>query len=188
MPIPVSITSIRTAADAFATSWMDKRSVTPPALVNLTALPSRLISTCLSRSGSPSTGGRGTRGRSTRRSRPWRLDAGATVASACSRTRQLEGDVLHCSLPASIFEKSRMSSMTCNRCRPTRGRWSRTRAARASAACRTAAWSCRARRSSASGFHGSCVPGTRSWHGRPTRRRRGHGATRLRGGCAPSRR
>ena len=49
---------------------VDSRSVTPPRSVNLTALPSRLISTCRSRCGSPSMGGSGTRGRSARRPGP----------------------------------------------------------------------------------------------------------------------
>ena len=82
-----------------ATSRVERRSVTPPALVNLTALPSRLISTCRSRCGSPSSG----------RQRHARQIGAQGQALARRRRRddrqrllehvgQLEGDALHVQL------------------------------------------------------------------------------------------
>ena len=91
--------------------------MTPPCLVNLTALPSRLISTWRSRCGSPSSGGSGIRGRSARSARPWRSPpARRSPAPAPARRPCANGTLSTRSLPASIFEKSRMSSMTCIRC------------------------------------------------------------------------
>ena len=86
-------------------------SRTSPCSVNLTALPSRLTSTWRSRPASPTHGRPAPAGR--RRGRAQALALGGQArprrASTRAAARSSNGDASSSSLPASIFEKSRMS-------------------------------------------------------------------------------
>ncbi len=112
IPIPVSITSNVTCSNSPWSGTDVTFSSTRPFSVNLMALPRRLVSTCLSRAGSPSTlieAPSGTMWLSRNpfwSARPARL----SVISATNEFR-LNGLVSRASLPASIFEKSRISLM-----------------------------------------------------------------------------
>ena len=97
--------------------------------VNLIALPTRLISTWRSRTGSPTSDARHVGGDVAASARALSRARAARAARSTSSTTlaQVEArPASSSSLPASIFEKSRMSLMTCEqrlgrRARPSRG-------------------------------------------------------------------
>ena len=100
----------RICPDRRAPAGLDR---TPPSSVNLMALPTRFTRIWRRRPGSP-TAGRGTSGR--RRADgapgPCRAARMASIsATSSSRPRRSKASVSSSSLPASIFEKSRMSLM-----------------------------------------------------------------------------
>ena len=113
IPIPVSRTEKRSSAAPSPTSSTLTVSTTSPRSVNLIALPSRLMSTWRSRTGSPIRR-LGTSGRaSASSSRPFWWARSATVLSADSISASSANSMVsRSSRPASIFEKSRMSLMT----------------------------------------------------------------------------
>ena len=114
MPMPVSRT-----AKATSPSTRPTCRVTPPVAVNFTALASRLRSTCWSRWVSVMIVD-GTLGPiSTASVRPF---SSACGPSACSRSpsssASTTGPATSSARPASIFERSRMSSMSRSRSEP----------------------------------------------------------------------
>ncbi len=113
MPIPVSMTSNLSPP---AVPGELTRTTTSPASVNLMALPARLISTCRRRMGSPRTAA-GTAGSSSQRSSSPLARARTPKISIVSSmiSRRAKSICSSSSLPASIFEKSRMSLMICSR-------------------------------------------------------------------------
>ena len=112
MPMPVSDTSNRSRTPASAGPSRRTCSTIAPCRVNFTAFESRFDRTCRSRRTSP-TSASGTSpsiSHDSRTSRPWRRGAN-DFTSASSRSRRRNGCGSGTSLPASIFEKSRMSLM-----------------------------------------------------------------------------
>jgi hypothetical protein len=117
MPMPVSLTSIRSRSSSPPSSSTRTRSEMLPASVNLTALPARLSRICPSRSGSPLSCRRASSGvTSMCRPRPFSatlcpisadrlFSTSSSVKSTCSRL----------SRSASILEMSRMLLMTPSR-------------------------------------------------------------------------
>ncbi len=117
MPMPESATSKRTCCRLPCTCSSSPRSRTQPVSVNLTALASRLISAWASRVGSPrSRGGRWSV--SSTSSSPFSAARPRTI-SKLPATRSSSANSVSCStiLPASIFDRSRMSLITCSRWR-----------------------------------------------------------------------
>ena len=112
MPMPVSDTSNRSTTPAPPASSRRTRRAIRPRCVNFTAFESRFAKTCRSRRPSP-TSASGTPSSTSHdsvTSRPRRRGANDfTSASSRSRRRNARGS--RTSLPASIFEKSRMSLM-----------------------------------------------------------------------------
>ncbi|KWV84676.1 hypothetical protein PFLmoz3_05714 [Pseudomonas fluorescens] len=115
-PMPVSCTLMRNCTLSSCSSSIIARATMVPSRVNLIALLIRLVRICLSRSGSP-TNARGV-------SRYTRLTSSSCLACAagarmvkvsCSKSRRLKGTLSSTSLPASIFEKSRISLMMPSR-------------------------------------------------------------------------
>ena len=108
-PGPESRTSKRSRAPSRAT-----RTPTPPRSVNFTALPMRLTSTCRSRAGSP-TISRGVSGEMTlASSNPFAIARGASNSTTLStKGASAKASWRSSNLPASILEKSRMSSISC---------------------------------------------------------------------------
>ncbi|MNL17000.1 hypothetical protein D3C87_1380690 [compost metagenome] len=87
-----------------------------PSRVNLMALLTRLVRICLSRSGSPTSDSGVSRYTRLTSSSCLAWAAGARmVRVSCSRSRRLNGIWSSTNLPASIFEKSRISLMIPNR-------------------------------------------------------------------------
>ena len=120
MPMPVSRTSARSHSEPSRAIGRIART-TSPSSVNLTALPTRLLRICRSRTGSP----RIWRGRSSERSHITSSDfscAGAAISwMTSSASWQIETGIRSSvSLPASIFEKSRMSLMITRSASPER--------------------------------------------------------------------
>ena len=113
MPMPVSATVICTVCTSSLFSFTLTCSETSPFCVNLMALPTRLRTTCRSRRPSPVTHS-GTSGAISQISSS--ALSSARKASVCSvSSRQflrLKSTFSNSTLPASIFEKSRMSLMT----------------------------------------------------------------------------
>ena len=111
MPMPVSRTEKRSVTRSSAeTSVRTVTTTISPLSVNLTALVQRLMSTCSSRSGSP-TSRAGTSGAVfISSSRPFCCAFRPTMAVTRSNTPcRLNSRCSSSSLPASTFEKSRMS-------------------------------------------------------------------------------
>ena len=120
MPTPVSCTLMRTWAAPAASSSSATRTTTSPSAVNLTALPTRLATTCRSRNGSPRSIMGASCGMNCRASsRPLAAAGCANMASASSTaSTRLKSVDSSARWPDSIFEKSRMSLITPNRWRP----------------------------------------------------------------------
>ena len=122
MPMPVSLTSTRRhRAARRSRARRSTRTTTSPRSVNLTALPTRFVSTWRRRRG------RRARRRARRRrsqavsSSPWRAPAGRAARRCPRRARaRSKSCSSSSSLPASIFEKSRMSLMTPSSASPER--------------------------------------------------------------------
>ena len=116
MPMPESLTSKRSNPSGEPSRGARTRRTTSPRSVNFTALPTRLTSTCFRRSGSPSTRA-GTRGSTTSTSSmPFSSARRASRSSASSiNCRRSKLVVASSTRPASILEKSRMSSMSWSR-------------------------------------------------------------------------
>ena len=113
MPIPVSRTAnVNITRPSPSVASVPSASVTVPSLVNLTALPSRFTSTCRRRSASTTTVPGRSAGTSHRSVRPFwaaRCSNDSTVVLASIASDVGTGSIFI--RPASIFEKSRMSSM-----------------------------------------------------------------------------
>ena len=112
MPIPLSRTLKRRL---IAAPWLYTGCMLiaiDPRLVNLIALPIRLISTCLKRVGSPTTkaGDSGPKVQAIARSFSCALGI-STCKQSSTVWRRSKGICSRLSLPASILEKSRMSLM-----------------------------------------------------------------------------
>ncbi len=108
-PIPVS----RTAKRHFPGSGAGAMEIAiSPRSVNFTALPTRLKSTWRRRNGSPSTASGSPGSSRANRRKPLAEAAGSSALTTVSTTRRgASGTRSISSLPASIFEKSRMSPM-----------------------------------------------------------------------------
>ncbi|MNE14606.1 hypothetical protein D3C80_1074910 [compost metagenome] len=92
------------------------RATMVPSRVNLIALLTRFVRICLSRSGSPTSDSGVSRYTRLTSSSCLAWAAGARmVRVSCSRSRRLNGIWSSTSLPASIFEKSRISLMMPSR-------------------------------------------------------------------------
>ena len=112
MPIPVSCTEKHSRASRAVCNSAPTRTATSPCSVNLMALPIRLTSTCLRRTGSP-TSSSGTLGSNKHFSfrpfcRAWKL---SPFTISATHSRKLNSTFSSSTFPASIFEKSRMSLM-----------------------------------------------------------------------------
>ena len=119
MPIPVSVTSKRTQRPRALGSPSVTRTVISPSEVNLTALETRFVSTCWSRKRSPTTCSRARRSTNARRSRPLPRAFSASSSTASSTASDSENSASSSSsLPASIFDRSRMSLMIVSSCSP----------------------------------------------------------------------
>ncbi len=113
MPIPVSHTASSMPSSASVSSVMRATIVTSPRSVNLIAFPTRFVSTCLSRLGSPCTAPGNVGGMTAASSMPFSFAFGANrSATSSTMTRTSMSTRSTVILPASIFEKSRMSLMT----------------------------------------------------------------------------
>ena len=112
MPMPVSLTSKRKRTDASSRASTATPMTTSPRSVNLTALLPRFSSTCPRRDGSP-TSASGSSGGSTKSSSSPFSSAFSPIrlARLSITSDRLNGIASMSSLPASIFEKSRMSLM-----------------------------------------------------------------------------
>ena len=140
MPMPVSVTW-KVIQSSLPSACRRTSSVTPPSSVNLEALERRLNRTCRTRVTSarmePTSGGQSTVMRlrffSTRGEMVARTSSTSTDTSKVSRYSSI--------LPASIFERSRMSLMRASRCFPAA--WIFLRSGIASSSPRSAAssWS-----------------------------------------------
>ena len=119
IPIPVSRTSKRTRTFADSCSTSFTLMTTSPEGVNFTAFEARLSRICLMRPASP-TSIAGTSGRQYAiSSRPLACAASARrTASSSTRVRGLKGAGSRSTLPASSFEKSRMSLIRVSRASP----------------------------------------------------------------------
>ena len=119
MPTPVSETSTRSVTrsgvSASRLAWME----TSPESVNFTAFEPRLASTCPNRTGSPrrDPGTSGWQATTSSRSLAW---AGplSTSAALSKTARTSKSTCSSSSLPASIFDRSRMSLMIPSRVSP----------------------------------------------------------------------
>ena len=155
-------------------------TTTSPRSVNLTALDSRLSSTCRSRVASP-TMPAGTPS-STRQpsSSSFSAARGRDESSASStQSRRSNGCALELELAGlDLREVEDVVDDVQQRVAARRGRSRRTRAARRRARCRAAGRSSRSRRSSACGSRGSSWPGTRSSPGSPPPPPRAHARAR----------
>jgi len=112
MPMPVSCTSPHSQPLLWlpASHSPRRRRVTLPACVNLMALPTRFVMTWRTRAGSPDTSAGTVSSMWTMNSRPpasARREITSTVSP--TRSRGFQGMLSISSIPASIFEKSRMS-------------------------------------------------------------------------------
>ncbi len=140
------------------------RSTTSPCSVNLTALPTRFVSTWRSRPGSPRSG-LGT---------SWRIRHSSSRPLACAASanelehlahRLAQVEVRHLQVELARLDLREVEDVVDDveqRAARLVDDAPRTRAGRRSAACRAAAASCRSRRSSACGSRGSCWPRTRT--------------------------
>ncbi len=136
------------------------------AAVNLTALLAKLSRAWRSRVGSPQQARRARRRDRPAAAAPW--PAAALGEHATRRCRRSRRGRRRCrssvSLPASIFERSRMSLMIASRCWPASLDLVQALGLRGRQAVRAAAGGrCRGWRSSGCGSRGSCWPGRRSW-------------------------
>ena len=96
---------------AIPSSWSRARQVTDPPEVNFTAFEMRLITTCISRSGSPTTGGRSVATSRTSARCFWsKSDEVADVARSMMSAIATVS-MCHSSLPASILARSSTSSI-----------------------------------------------------------------------------
>ncbi len=112
MPTPVSRTSMRARRPSGRSSSRARTAISPRE-VNFTALFSRLTSTCRTRPGSPAHAASSARSVSQLSSRPFSSAGSAIMVVTSSMTSRSEKSTCSSSsLPASIFEKSRMSLMT----------------------------------------------------------------------------
>ncbi len=114
--MPVSETSKRTTAESSPSSSSLTTRATSPSSVNFTALPRRLTRTCLMRPGSPlrAVGTSGFTRLAISKPFAWALSARSPTDSstAALRSKSITSKSI---LPASIFEKSRMSLMMVSR-------------------------------------------------------------------------
>ncbi len=110
MPMPVSRTSNTISSGRPPASTM---TPTPPVSVNLMALPARLSSTWRSRVASPMTrsGSRSSTSEAISRPLAWARGASSSTTSSTSAASE-NGCGSSSSLPASILEKSRISSIS----------------------------------------------------------------------------
>ena len=114
--MPVSATSKRSVTASAAGSCRRTRSAIVPRSVNLIAFDSRLASTCRSRRASPTSASGTSAATSLVISTAFPPRRGASdFTRLSSRPRRRNGFCSLTSLPASIFEKSRMSLMTSSR-------------------------------------------------------------------------
>ncbi len=119
MPTPVSSTSQRSLIASPSPAINPSRSATLPRSVNFTALPSRLTRTWRSRTGSPRRPAGTAASTLDVNARPFSCARRATTAVASrTSTRGSKSIASSVSLPASIFEKSRMSLMMSSRATP----------------------------------------------------------------------
>ena len=115
MPTPVSVMLIVTPPSASCVALMP----TLPRSVNFSALLTRLSSTWRTRAASPSSRFGQSLGKSTSSRIPLATNCGRTRAATSSMLRRTSnGSRTGMSLPASIFETSRMSLMTLSRLCP----------------------------------------------------------------------
>ncbi len=114
--MPVSATVTRSSGSPSADGSIASVARTLPVAVNLTALPSRLSSIWRQRDGSSRICPGRSAGTSHTSSSPLACADGATTSMAsCSASRGSKSTASSVSLPASIFEKSRMSLMIVTR-------------------------------------------------------------------------
>ena len=119
MPMPVSWTAKRRRTSRADRTSTSTSTTTRPVSVNLMALPMRLVSTCSRRSGSPCSGPRALIGRGMRRDSPSARALGARRRSSlASRAVRSRGWTSMANLPASMRDRSRMSSMIPSRLCP----------------------------------------------------------------------
>ncbi|MNM62806.1 hypothetical protein D3C81_741510 [compost metagenome] len=112
MPMPLSMTSISSAA-GFAGASSCRRSSTPPTSVNLTALPRRLSSSCRRQSGSVASSGNGVCGTQSCRVSAFFCACGVMACSACAQIAETsQGISFGWKVPLARREKSnvRLSS------------------------------------------------------------------------------
>jgi hypothetical protein len=140
--MPVSRTSNRKRARPSPSGRLETATATPPSWVNLSPLPTRLSSTCLSRVGSPLTIGGECSSSSKASPSPRSRACGSVSWRTRSRTSGTEKSIRSSSSPpASTREKSRMSLMTASRWRPESriaSTWRRSLSGRSAAASRSA--------------------------------------------------
>ncbi len=119
MPMPVSLTENSTSWQSALSSSTRASTATSPISVNLTALLQKLIRICPSRKGSPrkwvDTAGSTSKISSSPLAEAFSDIRFPTFSSTLSRSKSMFSID---SLPASIFEKSRMSLMMPRRCWP----------------------------------------------------------------------
>jgi len=112
MPMPVSITSMRSNARASSCCTVEILSSTLPLSVNLMALPTRLISTCCRCKGSPRKANPVSGLKRTERLTPFFSTCGRNISSvpltSLCRSKSVFSET---SLPLSIFDRSRMLSI-----------------------------------------------------------------------------
>ena len=112
MPMPVSFTSNSTVTCSAVSPSLLARTSTSPRSVNFTALAVRLTRTCRSRNESPRSPGGISGSMRQASSMPLVCARSASKSTAPSTvSRRLKSMASSASLPASIFEKSRMSLM-----------------------------------------------------------------------------
>jgi len=131
IPIPVSFMVNRSFMVSSDSSRESTRTNTSPLCVNFRAFPVRFTMTCLSRPGSPTTLSGMPGGKNEINSNPFFWAFMAKVPDRSSiRNLKLKGMLSNSSLPASIFEKSRIllmmssSELTSLLMVTTRFRWS----------------------------------------------------------------
>ena len=119
MPIPVSATSKRTRRPVSVSSPGVTRTVISPSAVNLTALETRLVRICWRRKRSPWTRSGVRRSMNARRSRCLARAFSASMSTAASTASERSNSARSSSsLPASIFDRSRMSLMIVSSASP----------------------------------------------------------------------
>ena len=119
IPMPVSVTSKRTRWPFAVGSPSVTRTVISPSAVNLTALETRLVRICWRRKWSPTTFSGARRSMKARSSMPLARAFSASMSTAASTASEsVNSACSSSSLPASIFDRSRMSLMICSSASP----------------------------------------------------------------------